>query len=57
MAGAFGKYFKKVYYLFTQLVNPNHGLSQDLETGCLNSAIARFWGVQIFFLGGGGGWA
>ena len=25
-----------------------HGLSQDLETGCTKLAIVKFWGVQIF---------
>ena len=25
-----------------------HGLSQDLETGCLKLAIVKFWGVHIF---------
>ena len=27
---------------------PGQGLSQDLETGCQNLAIVKFWGILFF---------
>ena len=39
-------YYSKI--IVRNTISPNQCLSQDLETGCLNLAVVKLLGVQIF---------
>ena len=42
------KLFGPVLFMVELSFNEQQGLSQDLETGCLNLAILKFWGALFF---------